>query len=97
MRIRYMRQWLLNMTCPPNLGPPRYVRNNIISGEEDRDAQEPVHRAAGGRRAATGGERDPSRGGVSQAGDQRADLLPLEAQVRGHGHRRTAQAAPGRG
>ena len=41
--------------------------------------------------------RDAGARGVSQAGDQRADLLPLEAQVCGDGRSRAAPAAPARG
>src|SRR5262245_49395860 len=34
---------------------------------------------------------------MSQAGSERADLLPLEAQICRHGHRRAAATAPTRG
>src|SRR5262249_39747517 len=61
------------------------------------DAQINLHGGTDRVRTPPGGIRDAGAGGVSQARDQRADLLPLEAQVCRHGDRRTAPAAPAGG
>src|SRR5690348_8659249 len=87
------------VTCPPKTGPLiMSVLNDRGLPGGGRHAQEPVLGGADRRHLARAGSRGEHERALPSAWDQPADLLSLEAPLRGHGGQPGAAAeGPGRG
>ena len=86
---------VVDMILTRNPGPKDRLESHNLRGGPD--AEKRLYRRTDYVRAAPGGSRNAGARGLPQAWRHRADLLPLETQIRGPGRGRAAETPPAGG